>query len=536
MDATPQTQPRSQRSRLRILEAAVGLLGRRGLDALTFKEVADEADVSVGLVCRYFPSKEHFALALYERLALELEAAASEMPEGTMAERFRWSMEKKLALIAPHERTLVALAARAIDPLARASLLGPATEVVRSRVMGVVWLAVAGASDAPSALEAASLVRLLYGVHLVILLLFLQEPGKQARGSSELLAMVEAALAMPNLTLPLLASPALSRVHALTSRFFASARAGERDARTDARARVVLARVFRRRRVLPGADAEPTEAALALHLPRVMAFIEQKQPIQLVLPAFPAKSPNRQKVLGTLPDAAEWHALRELVSLLDDIQEAYRPGATLTICSDGHVFADVVGVADSDVSLYRRALAAMIAELETDRVRIFDLGDAFGACPPAEARRLLFDAHAPSVDEIRERAARSPSHLAQLDGIHRFLFEDGVARHPERSRSKVRKDTRLDAYEVVRRSEAWGALVAAAFSSALRLSIHPQPDVSPKIGIALLSSGDAWLTPWHGTAVLEGDRVRLMRRAEADAMGAVVVEEDGRPSYMEVRT
>ncbi|MBZ0116582.1 MAG: isocyanide synthase family protein, partial [Sandaracinaceae bacterium] len=126
----------------------------------------------------------------------------------------------------------------------------------------------------------------------------------------------------------------------------------------------------------------------------------------------------------------------------------------------------------------------------------------------------------------------SPRHRAQLDGIHRFLVEDAHALRPEESKSRIRKETRAAAYEVVRRSEAWGALVAAAFPDAVRLSIHPQPDVSEKIGVHLVETHDAWLTPWHGCAVLRGERYVLMHRADVE--GATLVEEEGRPSHLEV--
>ena len=123
-------------------------------------------------------------------------------------------------------------------------------------------------------------------------------------------------------------------------------------------------------------------------------------------------------------------------------------------------------------------------------------------------------------------------HRRQLDGIHRFLVEDELAKHDDRSKSAIRKQTRARAYEVVRRSDAWGALVAVAFPAALRLSIHPQPDVSSKIGLHLLATEDAWLTPWHGCAVLKGERFELAKRATFP--DAEVVEERGRPSYLEV--
>jgi pyoverdine/dityrosine biosynthesis protein Dit1/AcrR family transcriptional regulator len=520
-------QARSRRSRLRVLEAAVELIGEGGYDATTVQQIAARAGVSVGLVCRYFPTKEHFALALYDRLASALEEWAKEMPAGSVAERYAAVMEKKLELLEPHRRTLVALAARALDPRARAHVFGPGTEVVRSKVAGVFLLAACGATDAPSRDECARLARMLYGVHLLLVLLFLQDEDPKAKTARGAIGLARAALSLGG---PLIAGPLGAHVDALFGRAFGTSRAlaaGET-------AGLVLERIFRRRRVLPGIATEPSEGARALHLPRVQSFVDAGERIQLVLPAFPAKAPNAEKVLGKLPDAAEALALESLEALLQEIAEAYPPGAELVVCSDGHVFADVVGVSDADVRAYRRGLETMLAGLSSDRIRMFDLGDAFGLASPAAARRALLETYAPALEEIHERAAGSPAQRALVDGIHRFLFEDEVARSPKQSRTQSRNLTRPRAYEVVRRSEAWGRLVAAAFPRALRLSIHPQPDVSSKIGIALLQSDDAWLTPWHGVALLGGDRARLVRRREAESLGAKVREEDGRPMFMEV--
>ncbi len=523
-------QPRARRSRLRVLEAALALFARDGYEATTFQHIAADAGVSVGLACRYFPTKEHLVIALYDRLATALEAWAVELPDGTMAVRFVAVMEKKLALIREHRQSLIALAARAIDPAGRASILGPNTEVVRSKVAGVFWLAITGATDAPSASESARLARLLYGIHLLIVLLYTQEANPDGPTAREATSFVSAGLSMPAMALGVVAGPMGARIDALLG----SALSTSRSLAPTETARCVVERLLRHRRVLPGVDPKPSEAAYLLHLGRVQAFIDSGERIQLALPAFPAKAPNPRKVLGNLPDAAESVALETLDGLLGDIAEAHPPGAELWICSDGHVFADVVGVSDADVKSYRQSLEQMLAERDSDRIRIFGLEDAFGDVKPDQARALLLESYAQSVDAIRERAERSAVHQAQLDGIHRLLFEDEVVRSPGQSRTQSRKVTRARAYEVVRRSDAWGRLVEAAFPRAVRLSIHPQPDVSPKIGVSLLHTDDAWLTPWHGVALFEGDRARLVRREEAEALGAVMVEEDGRPSYMEV--
>lgn len=62
-------QDRALRSRLRLMEAATGCFAERGYDGTSMQDIAAAAGVSVGLVCRYFPTREHLALAVFDRLA-----------------------------------------------------------------------------------------------------------------------------------------------------------------------------------------------------------------------------------------------------------------------------------------------------------------------------------------------------------------------------------------------------------------------------------------------------------------------------------
>jgi pyoverdine/dityrosine biosynthesis protein Dit1 len=295
-------------------------------------------------------------------------------------------------------------------------------------------------------------------------------------------------------------------------------------------ARWILARLMDHRRLLPGRpEGPPTEEELAPHLPLVRAALAGDEPLSLLLPAFPAKSPNPQKVLGTLPDMAEKVALRSLQSLCDELATAHPPGVRLTLCSDGLVFADVVGVSDADVAAYGAEIDAILAGLPA--LRRFDLAHAFGAAAPGEARRRLLAGWGEEEAALLGQVEASPSLRAQLDGMHRFMFEDDIVLAKDTSRTQVRKHARHKAVAVLLRSRAWGRLLASCFPSALRLSIHPQPPVSDKLGVHLLPTPDAWLTPWHGVALLESDRFRLVKRAEAEARGAARVDVDGRPSH-----
>src|SRR5690554_4229934 len=98
----------------------------------------------------------------------------------------------------------------------------------------------------------------------------------------------------------------------------------------------------------------------AHHYPKILAAVEQFLPVAFVLPAFPGKSPNPNKVLGALPDLAERLSLEFLGGLCRKVKEFYRPGIKIMLCSDGRVFSDVVGMKEEEVSAYQKELVRLI--------------------------------------------------------------------------------------------------------------------------------------------------------------------------------
>jgi pyoverdine/dityrosine biosynthesis protein Dit1 len=115
--------------------------------------------------------------------------------------------------------------------------------------------------------------------------------------------------------------------------------------------------------------------------------------------------------------------------------------------------------------------------------------------------------------------------------MHRFMVEDQVELRPDASRTRVRLDCKDLALRVIQRSNAWSSVVARTFPAAVRLSIHPQPHHSAKIGVHMLRTRDAWLTPWHGTVLDDGQRLTLVKRADAERLNATIAYRRGRPSH-----
>lgn len=284
------------------------------------------------------------------------------------------------------------------------------------------------------------------------------------------------------------------------------------------------------------------EACLKPHLRQVISAIEKRQPITFVLPAFPAKSPNPAKVLGTLPDMAERLSLEFLNSLCKQIQKIYSPGAEVILCSDGRVFNDVLDIDDSDVTNYQQELALLIKETSFTSASTFNLDDVYAGLPFDQMRQRLMEQNGETLETLKDsvrKGSKMPCSIEdeeanrQYCGMTRFLVEDAMRPGQIHSRTALQKTCRHRAYVVIQRSRAWSALVAERFPNAVRLSIHPQTCGTPKLGIRLMEA-ESWMTPWHGVAVDVGGSFVLVKRAQAEELGARLVYNESRPSHYEL--
>jgi pyoverdine/dityrosine biosynthesis protein Dit1 len=285
-----------------------------------------------------------------------------------------------------------------------------------------------------------------------------------------------------------------------------------------------------------GCRGTPCPDCLSTQADVVEAFVAAGRPVRLLLPAFPGKSPNRAKVLGTLPDMAEELALGFLDSLAGRIRQIHTPGAEIVICSDGRVFSDAVRIPDDDITAYHRELGTMIEALPQRAVSLFTLDQVqeFAGLGHDEMRAVLTERHAVPLEQLRSRV-RAGEDVPLYRAITRFLFEDGNTPEYAGSRAALQRDARARAYVVIQRSKAWGDFLALRFPGSVRLSIHPQPCSAAKLGIHLGESTGTWLTPWHGVAVDVGGRPVLMKRSEAEGLGCELVERAGRPSHFVLR-
>jgi AcrR family transcriptional regulator len=184
----------------RLYATAMQLIAARGYEATTLRDVAREAGVSVGLLYRYFPSKQAVIIALYDELSSAYAGRAAEMPPGRWRDRFLFALRTSLDVLAPHRVALRALTPVLVgDP--EEGIFSATTAFSRLRVQQIFDLAVVGASDAPRQPLAGALGRSLYLAHLAVLLWWLLDKSAHQRATAALVALTQQLLPSVALTL-----------------------------------------------------------------------------------------------------------------------------------------------------------------------------------------------------------------------------------------------------------------------------------------------------------------------------------------------
>ncbi|VVC77156.1 hypothetical protein AQUSIP_24830 [Aquicella siphonis] len=267
------------------------------------------------------------------------------------------------------------------------------------------------------------------------------------------------------------------------------------------------------------------------HVNLIQKRIMESRQISFVLPAFPAKSSNFNKTVGPYPDMGERLSLKFLNNLCNEMTRFHAPGAKIIICSDGRVFNDLVLVSDANVSIYTNEISRIIYNDNLSNLTTYSLEDHYQSTDFVSVREQLVDEYGEIVDLIKGKVKANHHEKNIFNGIHRFIFEDQSAVMQYSSKNELRKSAKETAYKVIQRSNAWSRFVEKQFPDSIRLSIHPQSCGSKKLGIMLLKSTDHWATPWHRVAIYNGAEYVLMRRIEAENLGARAVYSNNRFSH-----
>lgn len=197
---------KGQRTRQRILDAALKLFAEHGYECATMRDIADESGCSLGLAYRYFASKEAFVLALYDQILQKTAEYIETLPVGTMSERFSLVLSHTLVQIAPYREALSALFAGALRDNSEARLTG--SNESHGQLMCAFGRLVIDATDRPRDDLVNSMATLLHGLHVLTMQFWLYDRTPQQQTTLRMVEFMSDAL---KLLRPMLLMPVVNK-------------------------------------------------------------------------------------------------------------------------------------------------------------------------------------------------------------------------------------------------------------------------------------------------------------------------------------
>jgi AcrR family transcriptional regulator len=188
--APTRSTPKSEETRRRILESAMGLFRERGFEPTTMREIAGRAGVAIGAAYYYFDSKEALVIAFYQQAKDEMDPQIQEALAGSRDLRVRLQavIEVKFRYFAPSRNFLGALFRHAADPEDPLSPFSEQTRDIRELDIQHFADAINGADVQPPDDLRSHLPRLLWIYQMGLILFWIYDRSPEQTRTRLLLA------------------------------------------------------------------------------------------------------------------------------------------------------------------------------------------------------------------------------------------------------------------------------------------------------------------------------------------------------------
>lgn len=204
MPENKQLTPKAQQTRQRIFDVAIEQFVEQGYEKTTMRDIAKGADCSLGLAYRYFDSKESLVLELWKHLAVDYGAQLSDVSSEGWVDRYYDAMQIKIRQLEPYRDVVQATLGAAMNPSSGVAIIGDETTVYRDQMLEAFDSLIAGAKDAPKALRTQQLTILMYGIHLLLILVWVYDRSPQQQLTQKTLSFMHDTMKLlrPILILP----------------------------------------------------------------------------------------------------------------------------------------------------------------------------------------------------------------------------------------------------------------------------------------------------------------------------------------------
>ena len=270
---------------------------------------------------------------------------------------------------------------------------------------------------------------------------------------------------------------------------------------------------------------------------QIRNFVSNKSEIKLLLPAFPCKTNNLDKVFSHKPDMGEYLVLRKFVKTIRDIQAIYDPGVTFYIFSDYHTFSDYISVDLKQHYDYSNDLRILVESMNcSDSLKIvnFEHFPAFDNVNDEEYFQELKHKFGDSnyEDNFSELKKRDNKMNSTYLGLKKFMAHDQkyiLSSFSDKNRRKRLADI---AKGMMVQGKALNNFLQQNFGECIRLSIHEHPMIGRKFSLFLFDERQ-FKTPWHNTIMFDAASGKYLidsRESHLKSKGAILpVTHNGTP-------
>lgn len=290
--------------------------------------------------------------------------------------------------------------------------------------------------------------------------------------------------------------------------------------------------IFEGFRMAPTPVDQYEQVGKSLLADKIKTFTAIGKPIEFVMLGFPFKSTNkRDKVIGDIPDRAEYATLQNFKRFDNAIREVYPTGIKMQIVSDGLIFNDIMNVCDYTVDQYK--------EISVDYARntptvFYDMMDFYS---PVLTRNSVRDKVVTqfgiSEQQLEKEIMFNPDVNFLYRGMIRFMEEE-LATKTFPSKNQLTKEAKRMTRIMMVRNEAYSNLVKNNFGNSVRLSMHPSVNNGAKYSFQLIP-GNTRHSAWHSALVYDKDNnMSTMHRKDADAAGYELVYVNGKPNHYRI--
>ena len=253
---------------------------------------------------------------------------------------------------------------------------------------------------------------------------------------------------------------------------------------------------------------------------QIAQCVIENKVITLLLPAFPCKTNNLDKVLGYKPDLGEYRVLQKFVNAIRDIQSVYSPGVMFYIFSDYHTFSDYINVDLEHHYTYSDELRNMVGNMNaSDCLKIinfehFSAFDDLNEYQYFNGLKQRFGDAEYERDFARLKQHDNAMHHTYL-GLKKFMHQDQRYALAPLSYKKRRERLALMAKGMMVQGRALDNFLNTHLSHAIRLSIHEHPMQGKKYSLFLFDER-SFKTPWHTCVLFDACRGEFIIDTQAN--------------------